>query len=47
MNIVNLIIAAQQIGKTNANNTYVDVNMDGQVDILDLKIIFMHLGEAY
>jgi hypothetical protein len=47
VNIVDLIIVAQQIGKTNANNTYVDVNMDGQVDILDLKIIFMHLGEAY
>jgi hypothetical protein len=47
VNIVDLIILAQQIGKTNANNTYVDVNMDGQVDILDLQIIFMHLGEAY
>ena len=45
-NILDLVLVAQQLGRTASANSQVDVNGDGTVDILDLVIVAQHLGES-
>ncbi len=45
INILDLILVGQYIGKSNPTNTRADVNGDGRVNITDLVMVANHLGE--
>ena len=45
VNILDLILVAQDIGKTSGTNLRTDVNGDGTRDIQDLVLVASHLGE--
>ena len=45
-NILDLVLVAQELGKTASSDSPVDVNGDGTVNILDLVIVAQHLGES-
>ena len=45
-NILDLVLVAQELGKTASSDSPVDVNGDGTVNILDLVVVAQHLGES-
>ena len=45
-NILDLVLVAQELGKTESSGSPVDVNGDGTVNILDLVVVAQHLGES-
>ena len=45
VNILDLILVAQDFGKTSGTNASTDVNGDGKRDIQDLVLVASHLGE--
>ena len=46
INILDLVLVAQDLGGTASANSQVDVNGDGIVNILDLVVVAQHLGES-
>ena len=46
VNVLDLILVAQDFGKAVSHNSRTDVNGDGTVTILDLVIVAQHLGES-
>lgn len=46
VNILDLILVARDLGKTDAVDSRTDVNGDGKRNVLDLSIVAQHLGEA-
>ncbi len=45
INVLDLILVGQDIGKAQPTNTRTDVNGDGKRDISDLILVALHLGE--
>ena len=45
-NILDLVLVAQELGKTASPDSQADVNGDGTINILDLVIVAQHLGES-
>ena len=45
VNILDIILVAQNLGQKQPSNPRVDVNKDGQVNVLDLVFVAEHLGE--
>ena len=45
VNILDLILVGQDLGKTKSANARTDVNGDGKRNILDLNVVARHLGE--
>ena len=46
VNILDLVLVAQDLGKPASVNSRTDVNGDGTVNILDLVLVAQHLGES-
>ena len=46
INILDLVLVAQNIGETASADSRVDVNSDGSVNILDLVLVAQHLGQS-
>ena len=46
VNILDIVLVAQNIGQPVSVNSRVDVNGDGTVNILDLVLVAQHLGES-
>ena len=46
VNILDLVLVSQNIGKPISANAQADVNNDGTVNILDLVLVAQHLGES-
>ena len=46
VNILDLILVARDLDKTNTADSRTDINGDGKRNILDLTIVARHLGEA-
>ncbi len=46
VNILDLILIAQDLGKAVSSGTRTDVNGDGSISILDLVVVAQHLGES-
>ena len=46
VSILDMILVAQQLGKTASANSEVDVNDDGIISILDLILVAQHMGES-
>ena len=46
VSILDMILIAQQLGKTATANSEVDINGDGIISILDLILVAQHLGES-
>ena len=45
VNVLDIILVAQNLGQKSPSNPRVDVNKDGQVNVLDLVFVAEHLGE--
>ena len=46
VNILDLVLVAQNIGQSISINSRADVNGDGTINILDLVLVAQHLGES-
>lgn len=46
VNILDLVLVAQNMGKPTSDNSQEDVNDDGIVNILDLVLVAQHIGES-
>ena len=46
VNILDLVLVAQNLGKPISANSPADVNNDGTINILDLVLVAQHLGES-
>ncbi len=46
VNILDLVLVAQDLGKPASVNSRTDVNGDGTINILDLVLVAQHLGES-
>ena len=45
VNVLDIILVAQNLGQKSPSNPRVDVNKDGQVNVLDLVFVAERLGE--
>ena len=46
VNVLDLIVVAQNLGSTTSGDSRADVNGDGTINVLDLIVVAQHLGES-